>query len=382
MEQKESSGIAEKILSPFARFLDRGGKSVIGIDVGASSIKVVQVRKKAGKAVLETYGEIALGPYANLAVGQATRLKQDKIREALDDLLREANVTSRSGGFAVPLRSSFVTVIEVMNVSEKELKEVVEIEARKYIPMPIREVTLDWNPLPLLDENGEVFDEHDGRKSHAKTRQVLIAAIHNEAISAFSSLAQSAKLSISFLEIEVFSLIRSLLHRERAPVLLVDMGAGSTKLAVVEGGVARRTHTIDRGSQDMTIALSRSQGLSIVKAEERKREIGLSKDPKYKDTADSLRFAMRDIFAQANKLLLQYEKQYNRTISKVVLSGGGSLVKGVVEMASNNFSAEVVYADPFSRVETPAFLDPTLKSIGPNFSVSLGVALRKLEEEG
>lgn len=374
-EEQQKTGIVQKLLAPFSKLFDNG-KSVIGIDVGASSIKVVQLRKKTGKAVLETYGEIALGPYGDRAIGQATRLGQDKVSEALVDLIREANVTTTEGGFAVPLRSSFVTVIEIPDVSEEELKEVIPIEARKYIPMPIREVTLDWSVVPHI--SGQ---EHGGEGEEKKNKQVLIAAIHNEAINAFSSLASGASLAISFLEIEVFSMIRSLLHRERAPVLVLDMGAGSTKIAVVEDGVAKRTHIIDKGSQDMTVALSQSQGITLAKAEEKKREIGLSKDPADKEIADSLRLTIKNIFTQSNKLLLQYEKQYNRTISKVILSGGGSLLKGVVEMAKENFSAEVVYGDPFARVETPAFLDDTLKEIGPNFSVSLGVALRKLEEE-
>ncbi|MCR4306718.1 MAG: hypothetical protein NUV42_01990, partial [Candidatus Yonathbacteria bacterium] len=70
--------------------------SVVGIDIGSSFLKVVQLKKKKGKAVLETYGELALGPYADLAVGQATSLSVEKISTALKDLFREANVTAQS----------------------------------------------------------------------------------------------------------------------------------------------------------------------------------------------------------------------------------------------------------------------------------------------
>lgn len=386
MKQSVISGIQDnlkKILAPFFGFFKESADvGVVGVDVGASSIKVVQLKKKHGKAILETYGEIALGPYGDLAIGQAVKLPQEKIEEALTDVLREANVTARNAGLSAPLTSSLVLVIEMPNVREKQLKEMVPIEARKYIPIPIGEVSLDWSVI-AQDFNDLTREEElsDGNRDKRRSKiKVLIAVIHNDAINALRSLATNAGLNISFLEIEVFSSIRVLVHKERTPVLILDLGAGSTKLSIVDGGVAQSTHIINRGSQDMTIALSRSQGISILRAEEMKRELGLSNDPKNKDVAKTIELILRNIFIETNKLLLQYEKNYNKTISKVILSGGGSLLKGIVDIAQKNFDTEVVYGDPFSLVETPAFLDPILKEVGPNFAVSLGVALRKLQE--
>ena len=120
--------------------------SVLGIDVGASSVKIVQLKKKNGKAVLETYGEIALGPYASAQVGQSTSPPAEKIGEALTDLMREANVTAHTGGIAVPLSSSLISVITLPTKSKEDLKTMVPIEARKYIPVPVSEVALDWRP--------------------------------------------------------------------------------------------------------------------------------------------------------------------------------------------------------------------------------------------
>src|SRR3989344_6271991 len=84
-----------------SQFFEKKSKSVVGIDVGSSSIKVVQLRRKGGRAVLETYGELALGPYAGVGIGQATNLPEEKLSEALQDIMREANVTTRDGGFSI-----------------------------------------------------------------------------------------------------------------------------------------------------------------------------------------------------------------------------------------------------------------------------------------
>lgn len=129
--------------------------SVIGVDIGSSSIKIVQLRKKRGRAILETYGEIALGPYTGIAVGQVTSLPADKIAEAIKDLIREANVTTLSAGVSIPFKSSLVTLMELPVTDEKQLKEMIPLEARKYIPVPISEITLDWWVIPR-EASGEL----------------------------------------------------------------------------------------------------------------------------------------------------------------------------------------------------------------------------------
>ena len=96
--------------------LFRGTKSspsVLGVDIGSSSLKVVQLRKTQGSAVLETYGELALGPYGGLEVGQATSLPAEKVAETLRDLMREANVTTTACGVSIPFSHSLLTLIEI-----------------------------------------------------------------------------------------------------------------------------------------------------------------------------------------------------------------------------------------------------------------------------
>src|SRR3989344_1558180 len=123
--------------------------SVIGIDFGSSAIKVVQLKSKNGRAVLETYGSISLGPYDELDVGQTTNLSVDKLSEALNDLLKESNVTTKNAILSIPARASLIFVIELpSSIKENELPDVVPIESRKYIPVPISEVSLDWWIIP------------------------------------------------------------------------------------------------------------------------------------------------------------------------------------------------------------------------------------------
>src|SRR3989344_359975 len=141
-------------------FTTKKSQSVLGIDIGSSSIKIVQLSRKNGHAVLETYGELALGPYAGKSVGEATNLPQEKIIEAIADMLKEkeVNVTTRVCGVAIPFASSLMAVIEMPAMPVKQLESMIPIEARKYIPVPISEVTLDWYIIPK-DRNPDTEQE-------------------------------------------------------------------------------------------------------------------------------------------------------------------------------------------------------------------------------
>ena len=381
--------IREFFTGVFQRLFKKGSGSVLGVDIGASSIKVVQLRRKHGKAILETYGELALGPYADFAIGQATNLSADKLVEALNDVIREANVTTKNAGVSIPLAASLLSVIEIPFISKKRLEELIPIEARKYIPVPITDVSLDWWLLP---STGPLSDEEEKQtkktgqvnsslSKHRKTVKVLIVAIHNTILDKYRRIIGQTNLDVSFFEIEIFSFIRALLSGTRTAALVLDLGSSTTKLSIVENGIPFSTHIINRGSQDITIALSKSLGLSMPKAEELKRAKGLSKGAVAdEEVENTTRLIIGGIFSSANRMLLDYEKKYNKTVEKVILLGSGSRLKGIFEIARSNFDAEVIFADPFSRVETPAFLEPVLKEAGPSFTVAIGIALRKLEE--
>ena len=88
------------------------------------------------------------------------------------------------------------------------------------------------------------------------------------------------------------------------------------------------------------------------------------------------------VLNEANQVLLGYQKKYNKNVSKVFLTGGGSILEGFVELANQKISSSVITSDPFSSLQYPAFLEKTLKRAGPEFAVAIGVALRKLDESG
>ncbi len=363
-----------------------GETSVIGIDIGASSAKVVQLRAARGVAVLETYGEIALGPYAGEAIGKAVKLSPEKQAEALTDLMREANVTSRSAGVSIPFSASLVSVLELPPADAESLKRIVPIEARKYIPVPVSEVSLDWFVIPHEEGSDSAFDQlQDKSAIRARGQEVLLVAIQNATLKAFQSIMSTLGVSAAFYEMEIFGTMRSCLSHGLAPVCIVDLGASTTKMYIVERGVVRMTHLLSVGGQQMTETLGRSMNWEFDKAEREKRERGLVPTETFsQEENDRIREALLStltrVCGEVNRVLLSYGQRYNKNVSSVVLTGGGSSLPGIAGVAKSLLSAEVAIADPFSKTEAPAFLAKVLSGIGPTFAVAVGLALRKLKQ--
>lgn len=359
-------------------FTPSRSESVLGIDIGSSSVKVVELKKKGGKAVLETYGSLALGTYGGVEVGRVTNLDVDKLSQATLDLLKESNAITKLTGVGVPSSASLIFIISLPgNIEESALAAIIPNEARKYIPVPISEVSLDWSLIPRQAEDEDPNDYlHANKPKEAKT-DVLVVAIHNETVTRYKDVLKKTALEPAFFEMEVFSTIRATFSHEFAPVLLIDFGASKTKLSIVEYGIVRTFHIVNRGSQDITLNLSQSMSIPFSEAETLKREIGLNRAANA-PVADSIKTSIDYIFNETNAVVLAYEKKYNKTISKVILCGGGVLLKGFLQSATANFHAEVAYGNPFSKTEAPAFLTPVLETSGPEFATAVGLALRQL----
>jgi type IV pilus assembly protein PilM len=361
-----------------ASLFSKQSQSVLGIDIGSSAIKIVQVKKKRGRAVLETYGELALGPYAGIEVGRSTNLPNEKIIEALKDILREAKTTTVSSGIALPLSSSLITFISVPPVPEKQLADVIALEARKYIPVPMNEVMLDYSLVPREDTFAS--DDETQSQTEKQIQDVLVVAIHNEYINNYQAITAKSGIQPGFYEIEIFSSVRAVVEQGIQAVMIIDMGARATKLYIIERGILRASHIINRGAQDITLAISKSLSITVNEAENMKRSFGLKGGPEYKELTEIITVNLDYIFYESNAALLNYQKKYMKNISKVILTGGGVLLKGFTDLAKISFQTEIVYADPFSKLETPAFLAEQFAQAGPEFAVAIGCALRRLSE--
>lgn len=370
-------------IKQLGKLLDMGsdavnGKSVVGIDIGSSSLKVVALTEGKTGAALLTYGELQLGPYAGVDIGRTVNLEPRKLGEALVDILHEANVTARNAALAIPHSASFITIVKFPTNNQAQLASMVPIEARKYIPMTMNEVTLDWFVIP---ERAKKADVPSPDQAATTDTHVLLAAIYNESLKRYRSVVQHAGVAVGMNEIESFSVIRSSVHEDDATVMVLDLGASSTKMYIVSAGILHETHRMPLGGQDLTSSIAQALKIQVSEAEEVKRQMGFTADGYDPRISEALRGPIERIVFETKRVIERYEGEGSEKVEKVFLAGGGALLRGLRETMETTFALPVVLTNPFSKVEYPAFLEETLQEAGPSFAVAMGVALRRLMEK-
>lgn len=356
----------------FLRLFEKDN-SVLGIDIGTSSLKIVQARREHERAVLETYGQLSTAAYGSKESGRAALLMDEKVVEMIGDVSKEAGVTAKKAIVAIPLRYSFVTMIEMPELSDKELIDAIPFEARRYIPVAISDVILDWWRLPTPP------DLIDPNKKGKIT--VLLVALQREIVEKYKHIVESAGFTSVGFEVEVFSAARLLPATIGETRMFVDFGALATKLSIVEAGIVRAVHHVDRASQQLSLALSQSLGIDFERAEKMKHDLGVVQRPEAAGIRHTITPLLDSIFDEADRLRTNYRRKTGVVVEKVVLLGGGSLMPGFVEYAIEKMGIEALLVNPFNQFEYPVFLQTKLKDIAPTFGVAASVALRLLQEE-
>lgn len=342
------------------------GATTVGIDIGSASVKVVEIEETPRTVMLRTYGELQLGPYDAKPLGEVVNLVKDKKVEAVTDVIRESGVTGHNGALAMSLYSSFLTVIPVTVGPNEDIANRIPVEARKYVPLPLTDVTLDWSELPAVGENKSNFKE------------VLVAAIENKALAEHRELFSAIGMTGEAAEIEAFSLIRALWRQKDTTLAIIDLGAKSSKLYIVRGGMLERLHRVGLGGREITRLTAERLGIGFEEAENQKRAFdrAVEQGPAVYQCMTSV---LESSLSEFGRLIGQYEGRLNEQIGRIVITGGVSASPYALEYIKERFARPVELAHTFAKVAYPAFMEDTLKDIGPSFGVALGAALRKFQ---
>ncbi|MSR71530.1 MAG: type IV pilus assembly protein PilM [Candidatus Taylorbacteria bacterium] len=340
----------------------------LGLDIGSSSIKIVQLRKEKERIILDTYGEISLGPYAGLVAGQAVHLGEEKLIEAVQDMLKEAKVTARDAVVAIDPASAYVALVKVPNVDDRELRTMIPLEARKYIPIPLTDVQMDWWHIPT---NVNIGVEE-------RMINVVLAAVNNTTLAGYARIVEKLGLTNVEYEIHGYSLLRSCSPQTQNMVLYVDIGAQYTVISLVFQSTVLDMHVISRGSQEATVQLSKALSISMETAEDTKRVFGYKGDKSNPYVKDVMQLSSYPLFGEVARLSLMYERKYNQNIEGIILLGGGARVPGIFDVYNQTVHIAGRIATPFEQIGVPHFLKELMDKVGPTYAVAIGCALKKL----
>ena len=341
-------------------------KSFLGVDIGTSAIKVVELQSWGKRKSLKNYGELQSSslydkPFRTFEKNTLLLSSKD-IAKGMKGILQESGIQTKQAVFSIPDFSSFFTHFSLPSMTKEELGEAVKFEARKHIPLPLSEVTIDWQIA-------------QGRFDLKTPFQILLVAVPNEIINQYQEIAALAELRLVALEAEVFGLVRSCLEATRNPIVLLDIGAQSTTVNVVVNNVLKISHSTDIAGNNFTERVAQSLSVDKKSAQEQKHAQGMLSQ----DLAVILSPLVDMIGVEIEKISQEFSQIEGKEVAGIVLAGGSSLLKGLREYFQANLKKPVDIADPFRRIFYPAILEPKIKELGVSYAVALGMALRGLE---
>ncbi|MFH1643244.1 MAG: type IV pilus assembly protein PilM [Patescibacteria group bacterium] len=366
--------IADRIstFSPFKAI----SKSFLGIDVGTSSVKIIEISSWGERKKLENYGEImATSIYEEpfRTFDKNTLLFSNKnIARAIMAILEESKTSCRKAIFSIPDFSSFFTNFELPTMTEEELAQAVVFEAKRHVPLPLGEVTLDW----------QVINENNDKKTNQKSK-ILLVAVPNEIIGQYKNIAEMAGLELIALEAEVFGLLRSLAQQEKKPVALIDIGAQTSTCSIIEMGTLRTSHSFDLSGNKLTEIVSKSLSIEYAEAEKLKNKYGILNNDGLKEaerTKEIILPLIDIILREIEKVCDDFNDIEGRQVEKIILAGATALLPGLKDYTQDYLKKRTELANPFSDIFYPPILEQKLKRMGPSFAIATGMALRGVSQ--
>ena len=352
----------------------------LGVDVGTSTIKAVEVMFDGQKNHLVNYGSVLV---------RDASLDKDAsptIDGAIHALLGEMKIKANRLYVSLPGSNGLVALLEFPDMSEKDLEKAVQFEASKYVPTDIEDVALSWEVVKKTSAQKEriipqlnIQKEQDKTTaSKQETQEILLVAALKNDVTLMSSYFKKAQYEIHAIELESFSLVRSLAGGIEGDVLVVDIGYGSCNLVLARDGVVRISRTIDVGGKGITEIIADGMNISKTRADGIKKG---DEDLFQKKGIPMTFSSIETILNEVQRILSSYEKKHtDRKVKKIIISGGTSLMKGIDEYFQIKTGRQVQVGNPWKSLEHDPRLEPFIKEIGGSFSIAIGLALRGVED--
>jgi type IV pilus assembly protein PilM len=347
-------------------------KSVLGLDIGSSCVKAVELAPRGDGFELLHLG---VAPLPHDAIVEGAFLNSGAIVDAIREALERAGTKAKSAAAAVSGHSVIVKKISVPAMTVQELEESIRWEAEQYIPFDVNEVNLDF----------EVLQHGDAERP----MEVLLVAAKRDLIDDYVNLISEAGLSPTVIDVAGFAVENAFeANYDTSPeevVAVVNVGAQVTNINVVSGGVPAFTRDVSAGGNQYTAEIQRALSIGFDEAERIK--IG---EPTARDSQDvvphEVEQAMRSVTGNlvseiARSLDFFAATAADTRIQRVVLAGGSSRVSGIEAVFRERTGLQVEVLNPLRKMVKSNRFDPDyLAQVGPSLGVGVGLALRRVDE--
>lgn len=340
---------------------------LIGLDVGVTSIKAVQIETVGKQKKITAMGSIP-APVGGFLSGEDAAVST--VAEAVKKVIKDSHVTTKNVNLSLPESKIFTRLIEMPPVSDEELKTALRWEAEQYIPLALEDVNMDWQVLyrpqnPTPDSKMEV----------------LLSAAPKNIVDAYIKLADKSDLVPVSLEPQTLAVVRSaIIPNASSPITIVlDMGAEETNLIIVKDSVMVFTRTIGTGGNAFTRSIVTKFGLEFVQAEEYKKTYGLEKDTFDGKLAEVIKPLVDILVAEVKRAITFYQtRKPNDVVKRLILQGSPTLMPGMIRYMTEAVGIETQLSDPWVGLEIDAKLFPDHSSKGPSFGLAVGLAKKEI----
>ena len=394
-------------------------KSYLGIDIGTSGIKITQLENYRGQPKLSTYG------YAEAKFDVIRDQSKDLITlvaNLIGKVLQRARASTNQGIAALPTFAVFNSIISLPRMSRRDLNTAIKWEAKKFIPLPIEEMILSWKVLEggraTLAEKifmmnvgmvlkkkeriaaGVNIEQSAGQGSlpqnakqpipqspvavtetdteSKKNVRILLTAAPKNLMNRYIEIFKQANLNLLSLETEAFALSRSLIGVDKETVMVIDIGASSTNICLIERGVPVLNRGMDIGGYHITKSISDSLNVNFERAEQFKLDFGIRMQETHGGIPEAIKDSLEPIINEVQYVSELYQNQGSIQVDRILLSGGSAFLPNLTTYLSQLLQIPVYIGNPWDQVIYPIDLKPVLESIGPQMAVSIGLAMRNI----
>ncbi len=370
-------------------------KSYLGVDLGAHGIKIVELKQEKNRPVLFTYGSSSerknihklfsvkektatdlikdRTPDNKPIEGPANLEDQKQILEYAADLkavCKASKIITKSATASLPISSVFHAVVNLPQMDKKEFDAVLKAEVKKLMPYSIDEMALDYQVV----NNGK------------KNQRVIVNAVSKKLVTFYTQVFTKAGLMLEALEPESIALARSLVGRDDAVTMLIDMGAERTNFFIIDQGAPITHHSLNIGGNKIDIILQNALGLTLEEIEQVKNDL-FRYNSGTKNSLDKEKFLsllnpiidpiVKQIEYGFDVYLHQVGNEEKKP-EKIILTGGSAMLPYFAQFLADKFKMRCFLGDPWARVICQEKLKPVLNEIGPRMSVAIGLAMRKI----
>jgi type IV pilus assembly protein PilM len=343
-------------------------KHLVGLDIGSSAIKLVQLKESKGRYILQKFGVKPLEPEV---IVDGTVMDEGRVVSAIRELFDETGVKNKQVAISISGHAVIVKKISLPPMPDEELEGQVKLAAEQYIPFDINEVNIDFHVLPA-DPSGDKQGD----------MAVILVAAKKDKINELTELVKGAGLAPMIMDVDAFAIEN--MHAINYPMAqdettaLVNIGASVMNVNIIRGGSSLFTRDIPLGGNRYTEAIQREMGMSYEEAEESK---------KMKQGGDSGDGPLRNVISSVNGEVaseIARTVDYFKTsaadaaLDRVLVCGGVAQARGLIQELGDRIQVPVEAADPFGEIDvTGSDMDPDLMAeLAPSAAVGVGLALR------